>query len=99
MPRAAASAMRMPVKLPGPTPTAIFAEIAEAEPGLGQRLQHQRHQRLGVAAMHRPAARATIGPSRQSAAEQAAAAASSARIGPLTPWSPIACPLVSPGAP
>ena len=56
MPRAAASAMRIPVKLPGPTPTAIWPRSAKPMPGLGEHLQEQRHQRLGMAALHRPAA-------------------------------------------
>ena len=51
-PRAAAMAMRTPVKLPGPKVAAIRSSAGEVEAGSRHHLGHHGHQGLGVAARH-----------------------------------------------
>ena len=53
MPRAAAMPTRKPVKLPGPMVTAMRSRAAEVEPGAIEHARDQRHQSLGMAALHR----------------------------------------------
>jgi hypothetical protein len=90
IPRAAASAMRIPVKLPGPTPTAILASASKARPASAITSITS-----GINAWAWPRAmgasrQATLLPSARMASEQAAAEASKARTGPwtapLTAW-------------
>ena len=53
MPRAAESPTRNPVKLPGPVVTAMRSSSAKAMPDCLHHARDQRHQRFGMAALHR----------------------------------------------
>ena len=53
MPRAAESPTRKPVKLPGPVVTAMRSRAAKRDAGLLHDARDQRHQRFGMAALHR----------------------------------------------
>ena len=82
-PRAAAMAMRTPVKLPGPIVAAIRSSSASRNAALLHHLGHHRHQRLGMAARHqasRKTERARAPSTASSAAEQAPMLVSSARM-------------------
>ena len=53
MPRAAEMPTRKPVKLPGPVVTAMRSSAAKAMPDCLHDARDQRHQRFGMAALHR----------------------------------------------
>ena len=53
MPRAAERPTRNPVKLPGPVVTAMRSSAAKAMPDCFHHARDQRHQRFGMAALHR----------------------------------------------
>ena len=63
MPRAADRPTRRPVKLPGPVVTAMRSSAAKSTPARFDDARDQRHQRLGMAALHRQrfAARSAAG--------------------------------------
>ena len=81
MPRAAEMPTRRPVKLPGPTVTAMRSSSANSQPRRVHDARDQRHHGLGVAAHHAERSLARIAPRCESstAAAQAPSAVSMAR--------------------